>query len=58
MHGNDAFRKYPDVPEGSVHDGMGGTAGDSIAFILGKLRDPELEALWNEIRGSAPEAAE
>ena len=50
---------HPEQPkEGSIHDGMGGTAGDSIAFILGKLRDPELEALWNEIRGSVPEAAE
>lgn len=57
-YGFSGFRYVEQPKEGSIHDGMGGTAGDSIAFILGKLRDPELEALWNEIRGSAPEAAE
>ena len=57
-YGLSGFRYNAGPDKGSVHDGMGGTAGESIAFILGKLRDPDLTSLWNEIRSSVPEQAE
>ena len=37
---------------------MGGTAGESVAFILDKLRDPDLASLWEEVRNSVPPQAE
>ena len=57
-YGLSGFRFVAESDEGSVHDGMGRTAGESIAFILGKLQDPELEALWSEIRDSDQDQAE
>ena len=57
-YGLSGFRYVAESYEGSVHDGMGRTAGESIAFILGKLQDPELEALWSEIRDSDQDQAE
>ena len=57
-YGLSAFRFISGPEEGSVHDGMGGTAGESIAFVLGKLRDPDLASLWDEIRNRFAEAAE
>jgi transcriptional regulator with XRE-family HTH domain len=57
-YGLSAFRYVSGPVEGSVHDGLGGTAGESIAFILGKLQDPELTSLWNEVRSSPPQEAE
>ena len=57
-YGLSAFRYVSGPVEGSVHDGLGGTAGESIAFILGKLQDPELASLWNEVRSSPPQEAE
>ena len=57
-YGLSGFRYAAASGEGSVHDAMGGTAGESIAFILGKLQDPELASLWEEIRGNVPEQAD
>ena len=57
-YGISAFRYVSAPKEGSVHDGMGGTAGESISFILDKLRDPDLASLWEEIRNSVPRQAE
>ena len=31
---------------GSVHDGLGGTAGESIAYLLERLQDRELASMW------------
>ena len=55
-YGLSAFRYISN--EGSVHDGTGGTAGESIAFILGKLQDPELASLLEEILNSLLEQTE
>ena len=57
-YGLSAFRYVSGSDEGSVHDGMGGTAGESIDFLLGKLQDPELASLWEEIRSRIPEQTE
>ena len=57
-YGLSGFRYISASKEGSVHDSMGGTAGESIAFILEKLQDPDLTSLWDEIRDSSPERAE
>ena len=57
-YGLSAFRFVSAPKEGSVHDGMGGTAGESVAFILDKLRDPDLASLWEEVRSSVPPQAE
>ena len=57
-YGLSAFRFVSAPKEGSVHDGMGGTAGESVAFILDKLRDPDLASLWEEVRNSVPPQAE
>ena len=57
-YGLAGFRYVAEPKEGSVHDGMGGTAGESVAFILEKLQDPDLMSLWDEIRNSVPEPAE
>ena len=56
--GLSAFRYISGLDEGSVHDGTGGTAGESIDFILGKFQDPDLSSLWDEIRNSIPEQTE
>ncbi|MBP5727022.1 MAG: helix-turn-helix transcriptional regulator [Clostridia bacterium] len=58
FYGISAFRFVSAPKEGSVHDGMGGTAGESVAFILDKLRDPDLASLWEEVRNSVPPQAE
>lgn len=57
-YGLSAFRFVSAPKEGSVHDGMGGTAGESVAFILDKLRDPDLASLWEKVRNSVPPQAE
>ena len=57
-YGLSGFRYISGSDEGSVHDGMGGTAGESIDFILEKFQDPELASLWNKIRSSVPEQEE
>ena len=57
-YGLSAFRFVSALKEGSVHDGMGGTAGESVAFILDKLRDPDLASLWEEVRSRVPPQAE
>ena len=57
-YGLSGFRYVTAPREGSVHDGMGGTAGESVAFILKKLRDPDLASLWGDVRNHLPEQAE
>ena len=41
-----------------MHDGMGRTVKESIAFILDKLQDRDLASLWKKVRDSVPEQAE
>ena len=57
-YGFSDFRYVATPGEGSVHDAMGGTAGESIAFLLGKLRDPDLTSLWDEVRSGISGQAE
>ncbi len=57
-YGLTGFRYIAASKEGSVHDGMGGTAGESVAFILEKLQDQDLASLWDEVRDSIPEHVE
>ena len=57
-YGLSGFRYIEAIKEGSIHDGMGGTVGESVAFILEKLQDPELATLWEEVRNRNPEPCE
>ena len=57
-YGLSGFRHIEASKEGSVHDGMGRTVKESIAFILDKLQDRDLASLWKKVRDSVPEQAE
>ena len=54
-YGLSGFRYVEASKEGSLHDGMGGTIGESVAFILDKLRDPDLASMWKKVRDGIPE---
>ena len=45
-YGVTGFRFAGERKDWSVHDGLGGTAGDSVAYLLEQLRDPALASLW------------
>ncbi len=57
-YGLTGLRFAKEMKDGSVHDSLGGMAGESAAFLLEQLRDPALASLWEEALAACPEVVE
>ena len=48
-YGVEGLRFAESEENGSMHDGLGGTAAESVAFLLEKIGHSGLSALWEEV---------